>query len=260
MLAKSQSDTLPLLRRIYHFREQTGDSIEGAERNVYMKFRYDIKKRNAGMWLIPTMYPLARGDRHMLLETYSRIKFKSLDEYENQQQVVWGTVPHHRKAMAPILEFLTPNIYAPTIYPKHTLSPFHKSNRHFYKYTIRDLKNGYSVITFRPRHRRNTQLISGMAYVENETGRITQTQLSGDFDGIVFSTELTMGSEGANMFLPDHCATNAQFSFMGNKIFATFNAEYNCPVTLPDSLRNSHNRILIDSLRPLPRNRSEQGI
>ena len=260
LLAKSQSDTLPLLRRIYHFREQTGDSIEGAERNVYMKFRYDIKKRNAGMWLIPTMYPLARGDRHMLLETYSRIKFKSLDEYENQQQVVWGTVPHHRKAMAPILEFLTPNIYAPTIYPKHTLSPFHKSNRHFYKYTIRDLKNGYSVITFRPRRRRNTQLISGMAYVENETGRITQTQLSGDFDGIVFSTELTMGSEGANMFLPDHCATNAQFSFMGNKIFATFNAEYNCPVTLPDSLRNSHNRILIDSLRPLPLNRSEQGI
>ena len=258
--AKNQNDTLPLLQRTYHFRDQTEGNIEGVERNVYMKFRYDIKRRNIGLWLIPTMYPLAKGERHMLLETYSRIRFKSIDKYDNQQQVVWGTVPHHRKAMAPILEFLTPNIYAPTIYPKHTLSPFHESNRQFYKYTIRDLDNGFSVITFRPRRHRNTQLVSGMAYIENKTGRVTQTQLSGDYDGIVFSTEVTMGSKGADIFLPEHCATSAQFSFMGNKIFATFNAEYNCPVTLPDSLRNNHNRLLIDSLRPLQLNRSEQAI
>ena len=225
-----------------------------------MKFRYDIKKRNIGMWLIPTMYPLAKGDRHLLLETYNRIKFKSFDKYENQQQVVWGTVPHHRKAMTPILEFLTPNIYAPTIYPTHTLSPFHQSNRRFYKYIIRDLNNGYSVMTFRPRRRRNTQLVSGMAYIDNQSGRVTQTQLSGDYDGIVFSTELTMGNEDTNIFLPERCSTNAQFNFLGNKIFATFNAEYNCPVTLPDSLQNDHNRTLIDSLRPIPLTRTEQSI
>lgn len=258
--AKDQSDSLPLLQRVYHFREQKDANIEGVERNVYMKFRYDIKRRNIALWLVPTMDLLARGNRQLLMESYNKITFKSFDKYKNQQQLVWGTVPRHRKAMTPILEFLTPNIYAPTIYPKHTLSPFHKSNRRFYKYTITDQENGFSVITFRPRRRRNTQLVSGMAYVKNETGRIIQAVLSGDYDGIFFNTEVVMGNDGINAFLPDLCFTHAQFHFMGNKIFASFEAAYNCPVTLPDSLHNNHNRALLDSLRPLPLIDSEQAI
>lgn len=259
LFAKTHKDSL-LIQRIYHFPKQFTPNVEGVERNVYMKFRYDIKRRNATLWLIPTMYPLARGDRNMLLETYNRLKFKSINDYDIQQQVSWGTVPHYRKAMKPILEFLTPNIYAPTIYPNHTLSPFHASNRRFYKYTIQDHSNGFSVVTFRPRTRRNTQLVSGMAYVKTETGRIVQTVLTGDYDGIFFNTEVIMGNEGIDTFLPDLCFTQAQFHFMGNKVFASFEASYNCPVTLPDSIRNVHDRALLDSLRPSPLIQSEKAI
>ena len=260
LLAKNQNDSLPVLQRIYNFRNQTGGNIEGIERNVYMKFRYDILRRNIGLWLIPTMDLLAKGDRHLMMETYSKLKFKSFDKYENQQQLVWGTVRSNRKAMTPILVFLTPNIYAPTIYKNHTLSPFHKSNSRFYQYTVTNQDNGFSVVTFRPRRRRNTQLVSGMAYVKTETGRIIQAVLTGDYDGIFFNTEVIMGNEGVNVFLPDLCFTHAQFRFMGNKINAAFEASYNCPVTLPDSLHNSHNRVLLDSLRPIPLIESEKAI
>lgn len=258
--AKTPKDSL-LIERVYQFPKQVEhEDIEGVERNVYMKFRYDIKRRNATLWLIPTMYPLAEGRRQMLMESYSKMKFKTINKYENLQQLVWGTVPHYRKAMSPALEFLTPNIYASTIYADHTLSPFHENNRRYYKYTIRDLDNGFSVITFRPRHRRNTQLISGMAYVNTETGRIIQAVLTGDYDGIFFNTEVIMGNEGINSFLPDLCFTKAQFHFMGNKIFVNFEAAYNCPVNLPDSLRNRHDRALLDSLRPFQLIESERLI
>lgn len=258
--AKSQSDSLPLLQRVFHFREQYDSNLEGVERNVYMKFRYDIKKRNIGLWLIPTMDLLAKSDRHLLMETYNRIKFNTLEKYDKKQQLVWGTVPHNRKAITPILELMTPNIYAPTIFRNHTLSPFHKSNSRFYHYSVTSQNNGFSVITFRPKRRRNTQLISGMAYVKTETGRIIQTVLSGELDGVFFNTDVIMGNEGINMFLPDLCFTQAQFHFMGNNIYAAFDAAYNCPVTLPDSLHNSHDRTLLDSLRPIPLIESEQAI
>lgn len=259
--AGTHKDSLLLLNRIFQFPKQvTHEDIEGIERNVYMKFRYDIKRRNPTLWLIPTMYPLAKGERQLLMESYSKLKFKTINKYENHQQLVWGTVPHYRKAMSPALEFLTPNLYAPTIFADHTVSPFHKNNRRYYNYTIRDLENGFSVITFRPRHWHNTQLIRGMAYVNTETGQIIQAQLSGDYDGIFFNTEVIMGSEGINTFLPDLCFTKAQFHFMGNKIFVDFEAAYNCPVTLPDTLHNVHDRALLDSLRPFQLIDSEKGI
>lgn len=252
LLAKSKNDSLQVLQRVYHFREHLDAEIEGVERNVYMKFRYDIKRRNVGLWLIPTMDMLAKGERQMIIETYNKLKFKSINKYDNLQQLVWGNVPHNRKAMTPILVFLTPNIYAPTIFRNHALSPFHKSNRKFYHYTVTSQDNGFSVITFRPKRRRNTQLVSGMAYVKSETGRIVQTVLNGDYDGIFFNTEVIMGNDGINALLPDLCFTKAQFHFLGNKVYAAFEAAYNCPVTLPDSIRNKHDRAMMDSLRPIP--------
>lgn len=259
--AETHKDSLLLLDRIFQFPKQVAhEDINGIERNVYMKFRYDIKQRNATLWLIPTMYPLAKGGRQLLMESYSKLKFKTINKYENHQQLVWGTVPRYRKAMSPALEFLTPNLYASTIFADHTVSPFHKNNRRYYNYTIRDLENGFSVITFRPRHRHNTQLIRGMAYVNTETGQIIQAQLSGDYDGIFFNTEVIMGSEGIGAFLPDLCFTKAQFHFMGNKIFVDFEAAYNCPVTLSDTLHNVHDRALLDSLRPFQLVDSEMGI
>ena len=258
--AETSEDSL-LLERIFHFPEKIAhEDIAGVERNVYMKFRYDIKRRNPTLWLIPTMYPLAEGGRQLLMESYSKLRYKTFNEYENHQQLVWGTVPHYRKAMSPALEFLTPNIYAPTIYTDHTLSPFHENNRRYYHYTFNNLENGFAVITFKPRHRRNTQLISGMAYVNYNTGRVIQAELTGDYDGIFFNTEVIMGNEGINTFLPDLCFTKAQFHFMGNKIFVYFEAAYDCPVSLPDSLHNVHDRALLDSLRPFSLIETEEAI
>lgn len=257
--AKVLQDSL-LLQRIYQYRASQHQDIAGEERNVYMKFRYDIKKRNAGLWLIPTMYPLARGERKMIMESYNKVRFSSFDKYENHQQVVSGTVPHYRKVMTPIMEFLTPNLYAPTIYPNHTLSPFHPSNRRFYRYSIITQDTARSVITFRPRMRYNTQLTKGSAYVDSHSGRIIMVMLSGEYDGITFSSEIIMGNKRTNTFLPELCSTTAKFNFLGNKIFASFEASYNCPVTLPDSIHNVRSRSMINSLRPIPLIESEKAI
>jgi hypothetical protein len=257
--AACQDDTL-LLRRIFHYREGVAQEIGELERNVYMKFHYDIDKRNPTLWIIPTMYPLAKGKRHFLMETYNRLKFKSINQYESRQQLVWGTVPRYRKAMSPILEFLTPNLYAPTIYQSHTLSPFNHNNRKLYRYKVISQEEGRAIISFRPRYRRNTQLISGVAYVDCLTGRIIHAILLGEYDGINFHTEAIMGETGAQSLLPDLCYTQAKFNFVGNRVRVGFEAAYNCPTTLPDSFQNEHNRHLLEQLRPLPLSISEQQV
>ena len=259
LLAKDRTDSL-LIDRIFQYQKTVPDSFNGMERNVYMKYQYDIKRRNAVMWLIPTMYPLAKGDRRFLMESYSRVTFNDVDDYNTRQQIVWGTVPRYRKAMSPVLEFLKPNLYAETLYPDHTLSPFNRYNRQYYRYTTEPFGEKRSKVAFRPRYNNNTQLVRGFAYADNETGRITKVVFEGDFDGISFHTEAAMGDEGVSSLLPKMCYSEARFHFAGNRVSATFEASYNQPVTLSDTLINNHSRELIDSLRPYPLTDHERSI
>ena len=258
IVGKEKEEAL-ILNRIYEYRKANLSEFQSLEENIYMKFRYNVEKRNFALWLIPTTYVLAKDPREYIRESYNTAKFKDVHNFDVNSQVLTGTVRHNNMAMPTLVDFMTPDIYDIAFYEGHVLSPFNKHNRRYYHYTQITLMNGATRIDFRPKLY-NTQLLNGYAIVETETGRILRTVLNGEFDMITFRTEITQNEKEGRTLMPAKCNTAATFRFLGNRITVLFNAYYNCPTTLPDSITSISSRELMDSIRPVPLNRLDKAI
>ena len=256
LCAKSQTDSL-LLNRVFSYKHHLIPDTTVVESNVYAKFSYDVVRRNFLLWIIPTTHTIAEGDRQLLTESYNKVKFAD-GEYDSDRQVVWGTVPRMRRVIPTLRDLLNPTLYEPSILKDHVLSPFHYSNRHYYHYHVQPIDDATSRIMFSPRFR-NTQLVSGNACVETSTGRILNSYLNGEFDMIRFKTITEYGDSASSRF-PAHSKTEAEFKFMGNHVKSAFEAVYNLPSTLPDSVSGVKDRAMIESLRPLPLTAYEDSI
>jgi len=158
-----------------------------------------------------------------------------------------------------VLMSITPDFYNVTLYPEAILSPFHRSNRLYYAYTITPDRGGLVVVHFRPKVL-NTQLISGHAVVDFTTGRLQSVLFQGEFDMIKFKVTILMNQKDLHTPLPERCFTEASFRFLGNHIKAHCTAVYNCPTTLPDSIVEKADRKLMEELRPIPLSVADQRI
>lgn len=252
LYAKEKTDSI--LPRIFNYRKTITHQVKGLEDNVYAKFRFNVEKRNATLWLIPTMYVLAKDPREYIRESYSRVLFKDAHDFDINSQVLSGTIRRNRKAMPTLLDYMTPNIYDIDLYEGHILSPFNKTNRRYYRYTEKRMNDGTTRLDFRPKLY-NTQLLNGYAIVETETGRIIRTTLNGEFDMISFRTEIQQGT-----LMPQKCVTAATFRFVGNRIAALFDATYHCKTALPDSTNRMSSKEMMDSLRPIPLTETDKRI
>ena len=86
--------------------------------------------------VIPTMYSIAKGDRDYIGEAYTKLRHQGTSNFDFKRQVYCSTIPHQRDVMPILFELITPNLYGVQLYPNRILSPFHRSNRYFYKYRV----------------------------------------------------------------------------------------------------------------------------
>ena len=257
--AVKKRDSLNILNRIYSYQLANTAAIDSLEDQVYAKFRYHVDKRNAVLWLIPSMYVMAKDAKDYIRESYSKVLFKNAHDYDITNQVLCSTIRRNRKALPTLLDYMTPNIYDIALYEGHMLSPFNKTNHRYYRFTQKPQWDGTTRLEFRPKIY-NTQLLNGYAIVDTETGRIIRTLLNGEFDMITFRTEITQGEEGGRSIMPAKCTTAATFRFMGNRISALFDANYNCPQTLPDSVSKLDCKAVMDEIRPTPLSETDKQI
>lgn len=257
--ASNKRDSLNILNRIYNYQQANTAAIDSLEDQVYAKFRYHVDKRNAILWLIPSMYVMAKDERDYIRESYSKVLFTNAHDYDITNQLLSGTIRHNRKALPTLLDYMTPNIYDIDLYNGHMLSPFNKCNRRYYRFTQKLQHDGTTRLEFRPKIY-NTQLLNGYAIVDTNTGRIIRTLLNGEYDMLTFRTEITQGEEGGRSIMPAKCTTAATFRFMGNRISALFDASYNCNKTLPDSVERMDSRELMDEVRPTPLTETDKHI
>lgn len=253
-------DSLVMQRLFSYQQGHVATSVEGLRTNVYVKHLFKTHRRNFTMWAIPTMYTMAHGRRLFVSEQYNRLTFHSLDDYQSESQVFYTTIPHNNRPMPLLLEYLTPSLYTPTMYVDHILSPFHHDNRVFYKYETEELSSRQARLHFRPRHGKNTQLVKGQATIDLTTGRVIDAEMEGEFDMLRFHTLTHQGDSGARSLLPHQCRTHVDFKFMGNHVSSDFEAVFDCPVILPDTVHVTDDRQLMDSVRPVSLSEAEQAV
>lgn len=256
--ASEAQDSL-VMGRMFTYKKNFLQKVPDSTQNVYLRYSFRTLKRNPTLFLVPTMYTIAKGAREYIGETYGKITFHGIDNYDIKSQVSTGNISSYRKIMPKMLGYLTPNIYEVSLFRKNILSPFNYSNRHFYKYSITLLDADKASLTFRPRIT-NTQLITGYAIIDRHNGRVIRTRFHGDFDMVEFEVNADMGGETNNSPIPERCETKAVFKFLGNNINTKFSAHYNLPTTLPDSVANNQDLTLMAGLRPDSLTDVEKGI
>ena len=257
--AKESLDSM-VLNRIYNYQKAHAKELSGYSTNFYSKFLYETHRRNFGLWLIPNMYTIASGDRTFLSEQYGRLHYYELGDYEHENQVYYTTIPRNNEAMPILEEFMTPSLYNVLVYGDHILSPFHRDNRHYYRYLVSGAGTGIVRLYFRPRYVKNTQLMSGVATINERTGRIIEASFEGEYDMIKFHTIAMLGESGAQSLMPKYCRSEISFKFMGNHVSSEFEAVFDCPIRLPDSVHVKGDRALIDSVRPISLTADELAI
>ena len=255
---RSRAADSMLINRMWEYYEHQQYDCSGVEQNLYMKYQIATKRRNILLFLIPTMYSIARGDKEYVSESYNKLHYHNAKDFSIQRQVICGTIPHNRNVMPALFDLLTPNLHSVQLYHDKILSPFHRTNRYFYKYRV-NRKNGRTVVHFRPRSS-NTQLIRGESEIDRRTGRVLTLKFEGEFDMINFKIDALMNRFDASSPLPDQCTTEATFKFMGNNIKSTISTFYNCPTTLPDSIDDVEDYQLMKKLRPIPLEKRDKAI
>ena len=258
VMSGAKKDSL-ILGKIYEYRYLNISDVNNLEDNVYAKIRFNVEKRNAILWLIPSMYVLAKDPREYIRESYSNIVYKTVHDFDVKKQLVTGTIRRNRKAMPTIIEYNTPDLYGITLYENYMLSPFHPYNKRYYRYNQFRQNDGSTRLEFKPKIY-NTQLVNGFAIVETTTGRIIRTVLNGEFDMMSFCSDIKQGKDGAYGLMPAECTTAATFRFMGNRVSTVFNSMYHQSTILPDSIDERRSKELIDSLRPDPLAESDKRI
>lgn len=255
-ISGEEADSL-VMNRLFDYKENYTHDINGFSTNVYIKHLYQVQKRNIGIWAIPSMYTIAHGQREFVSEVYGRFVFNDVDDYEKKEQVYYTTIPRNRRTMTVLWDYLMPNLYDVTLYKDHVLSPFCRENRGYYRYNTVPLSNHQVRLYFRPRLVRNTQLVRGKAIIDERTGRIEQVEMEGEFDMIKFQTISMMGDDGGHSLLPKICQTSVSFKFGGNHVTSQYEAVFDCPITLPDTVYVKGDRNYIDSIRPISLSKDE---
>lgn len=256
--SKEKSDSI-LLNKIWSYRRNFAHKIGGEKPNVYIRYTLNTERRNPTLYLIPTFFYYAQGKREFLSETYGKLRLLGENDYRIDRQIICNTEPHGNQITSAFTDYIVPDIYEMTLYDDRILSPFYRKNRVYYRYTVHQDNTNIAQVSFRP-FLRHTQLIKGSATVDVNTGRIISVVYDGEYDMIKFHVDIMHGTDGSNSILPQRCQSNLRFNFFGNRITSNYLAMYNCPVTLPDSVRNVSDREIMDSLRPVVLRKDEAEI
>ena len=251
-----------VLSKVWYYSSQI-DTTENISLHeyAYHKFLIKTQKRNFTLLAVPSMYNVAHGSsRKFVRELYDEVDIKNLNTYETKRIIDFNTTPHRSKAMTNLQKYMTPKIYSTTIIEDYLLSPFHYNNRKLYKYKVYSLTNGTVKIIFTPKIN-NTQLIKGTAVVDYQTGRIIETDFTGEYDMIRFHQYIKMGSSGVLSLVPVYCRLDGKFTFLGNKLSTRHEVYFRQDKSIPDSLLEEKEAWeLIEQVRPVPLNEEESEI
>lgn len=225
-----------LLERIFNYKSNIINNTDTTIKQLYLKHTVKSLRRNPTLFIVPTMYTIAKGKREYIRETYGNVTIYGNEILDFTPLIVCGTIRKNKKAMPIIINYVMPNLYSELLFSEQVLSPFHKNNAKFYEYKWTSKTDSTTMLTFTSRIN-NTRLVEGYATVDISNGRIIDCCLKGSYDMLDYIVNVDMGKNRNDFILPQSCDINTTFRFMGNKIGYQLKAIYSdSKMIMPDSL------------------------
>ncbi len=246
---RSIPDSL-VIEHMFAYRATIDTTTEGHQTTAYMRYQVKTERRNPILLTIPNMHNFAQENRRSIVGEYLvALTYHDKTPCDARLIARTSTIRRHRTMLPNIYDYLTPDIYRTTLFYDRILSPFHPSNKRYYRYFISKVMGKHARVEI---HRRasNTQTVRGHAIVDMTTGKVISCSLSGEYDFVFFELSLVMGEEGMASLLPVSSRLKAKFAFVGNRLRAVYETTYNVADSLTTTETDEESRKLIRSIRP----------
>lgn len=200
--------------------------IQEYDAKLYVRCRMTVNKRNIFMKVVPSMFKFQAGQNSYIAETNNELHYTAPNIYDRKINEITGTFPHLQSQPDIFTDYFYINIFSPTLLQDRLLSPFAVENKSYYRYKLDDYAstdNEFHILII-PK-RQNTQLVRGEISLDKRTGTIRKATISGQYDLLHFSLQITLGRDGVAEFLPVRYEGELYFKFAGNRLAGSYLAD-----------------------------------
>ncbi len=213
-----------LLRKAFRQGKEATADIKDYRASLYVRCRMNVKKQNALIRLVPSMFRFQKGMSHYIAETNNELHYTAPNIYDRKINEITGTFPHLKSQPDIFTDYFYVNLYSTTLLQDRLLSPLAPENASYYRYQLDDyasLNDSVYKILFRPKSH-NTQLVRGEMTVGKHSGVLRSITMEGSYELLHFSLYIRMGREGIRAFLPERYNATLEFRFCGNRIGGSY--------------------------------------
>lgn len=267
-----------VMHRVFSYARRTGLRQQDFFADVYHQVSLQTNRKNVLLKLVPGMSHVGSGVNDYFSESHFRLQVHPNGEVDAKEYAYSGTASWMRNTRYRVIRRYSLSIYNTKLFVDQILSPLHRRNRRFYRYSIDGTQTdstGVQLVTMSVQpHFYNTQLVRGTFVVEAASGAVR----SFDFRFLYALTHIhirgTMGREGQARLMPERLDIDAHFRLVGNKVQASYHslshylpglATYDEPrprrtrfdltrryLLRLDTAQIIHDRTYFDTLRPFP--------
>lgn len=198
------------------------DKVEECSGELYLKGLMTVHKRNRIIKYIPSMFKFEKGVTSYIHESVSDVHYTAPKIYERKVRAIKTTFPGGNSRFFDVMDFLSFNVYSPSLMENKILSPLNKDLSMHYRYLLDSVlvdtsgKEIYKVQVI-PRYK-STQLMSGAFWISSSDWTIRSVDLRGRYDLTRFRISMAMGEDEDTKFLPRRINLDVVFSFARNKL------------------------------------------
>jgi len=224
----SKADTI--ISNVLNNRAIYGSYISEYEAEVYLKGNSHVRKKNVLYQYAPDFLYLDRKGESSFMESIVDIHFKSPNHFIQKIKAINGSNVNLSNIEERVMQFLTMNVYNPTLFSNLVLLPDEKEVLRYYRVEyIESIDTlGYLVhkIRYEPKIR-SLKLLNGYLYVLDKFWAILEFDVWGKWNFSDYRVETKFGLPGEDDFLlPKETRISFSLNLLGNKTDNNYYSSY----------------------------------
>jgi len=183
--------------------------------SYYYRGAVRLHKKNLVILSNPNRRFYMKDGHDLLTEDMGDMEYYAPNMLTRKIRHTYGSVPGYDVTHGYIMDFFNVNISGAFLLADHILSPLHRKNIIYYRYSCDSVKHHKAYFSFR-RKRRNMQLVDGAFVYDMQKGYVCSISFSGRYNFISFTEHVTMGTEGDERFWPQRMDMTYRYWYYGN--------------------------------------------
>lgn len=228
--AQAARQALPadtLMARVFTYVQRSRLEVGSFDSEVYVRHTLRTRRKGIIMRYIPGMFRLEHGTNDYFGESLSRYQYNPPRELYKKDIASYNTMPYLRPSRDRWIGRYSLSVYEPSLFSDRILSPLHRRNRRFYRYSSNYsyIASGHKVtnISVRPRFP-NAQLVRGSIDVDEESGQVRHIDFEFVYGWARVRVSGDMGPEGKASLLPGKILIESRLRLLGNHVDESFEA------------------------------------